>query len=185
MWIQNLLWLSNQKLFKRSWWHRWERSSNKSREEGKIWPSEQHRRCIMDHRLRFRIQPYPSRQTDRHTHTVIIGPAALWDNEEFFLAGVQVFSVQRRRERVEGGTPIKETQHEAVESDGCRWRSHTSWSHRTNISQQLTTLRAFSPGGIFFISSLSCCCAPQQHWYSKRLLFKACQYYTNTVITLY
>lgn len=50
-----------------------------------------------------RIQPHPSRQTDTdrhtHTHTVIIVLAARWDNEEFSLAGVQVFSVQGRRER--------------------------------------------------------------------------------------
>lgn len=38
-------------------------------------------------------------QTDRQTHTVIIVPAARWDNEEFSLTGVQVFSVQGRSEK--------------------------------------------------------------------------------------
>lgn len=106
-------------------------------------------------------------QTDTHTHTVIIVLAARWDNEEFSLAGVQVFSVQERRERGREKTPIKETQREAEENGSCRWRNDTSWSHRANISQQLTTLggrpRAFSPGGIFLFFSFSCCCSPQQH----------------------
>lgn len=77
--------------------------------------------------LRSTIQPHPS---DRHARSVVIVLVALWDNEEFTLAGVQVFSVQKK-------TPIKDTQRETwdlppskqqrdgSERTGRKWKTDT------------------------------------------------------------